>query len=120
MLRQYKHLRDRRRAKIKSQVWGSAHRPRLSIFRSHRHLLAQLIDDERGQTLLAGSDLDQEIKDRVKGKPKLEIAGLVGQFLAKKAKEQKIGQVVFDRAGYRYHGRVKAVVEAFREGGVKI
>jgi large subunit ribosomal protein L18 len=115
MLKKYKNLRDRRRAKIRARIHGTARRPRLSIFRSNRHIYAQLIDDDHGHTLTAASDLDKGLDDLSK-KTKTERAREVGRFLATKAKKLKISKIVYDRAGYKYHGRVKALAEKGKEG----
>jgi large subunit ribosomal protein L18 len=116
MLKKYRNLRDRRRAKIKARTHGTAHRPRLSIFRSNRHIYAQLIDDDRGDTLAAVSGLDKELGSDFNKKTKTERAGEVGCLLATKAKKLKISKIVYDRAGYKYHGRVKALIEKVKEG----
>ena len=105
--------RQRRRAKIKKTICGTAARPRLSVHRSLKTISAQLIDDENGVTLAAASDL----KD---GKGlKMERARSIGKAIAKKAIEKKITTCVFDRGGYKYHGRVKALAEGAREGGLQ-
>lgn len=107
-------LRKRRHGKIRSKISGTASRPRLVVFRSLRGNYAQLINDDKGIVLASASDL----KSKVKGK-KVEKAKEVGAEIAKKAQEQKITEIVFDRNGYKYHGRVKAIAEAAREGGLK-
>lgn len=106
--------RARRQRRVRVKVKGTAQRPRLSVFRSLNHLYVQLIDDEVGQTLVSAKDT--EIKS--KGK-KSELAWAVGKLLAKKASEKKIAKVVFDRGRYQYHGRVKAVADGARAGGLK-
>lgn len=110
-----KSRHDRVRAKVK----GSSERPRLCVFRSLSHIYAQIIDDVKGHTLAFASTLDREVKEQADGKVKLEKAGLVGTLMARRALEIGIEQVVFDRGGYKYHGRVKALAEAAREGGLK-
>ncbi|MBI3953284.1 MAG: 50S ribosomal protein L18 [Chloroflexi bacterium] len=112
-MRQLRHERVRRR------VVGSAARPRLSVFRSLKHVAAQLIDDGRGRTLVASSSLEPELRKQLAGKGKSEAARLVGALVAQRAKEQGIVRVVFDRGGFQYHGRVKALAEAAREGGLE-
>ncbi len=107
-------LRQRRCAKIRKRISGTQDRPRLTVFRSLSHVYAQLVDDTKGKVLLGNSD----IKIKVKGN-KTEKAKNVGLEIAKLAKEKKIETVVFDRNGYKYHGRVKAVAEGAREGGLK-
>jgi large subunit ribosomal protein L18 len=103
--------------RIRKKISGTAQRPRLVVFRSLKHIYAQLVDDERGHTLVAASDLS---KDLVREKPgKVGTAYAVGKLLAEKAKALGIGRVVFDRAGYRYHGRVRALAEGAREGGLE-
>lgn len=110
----------KRRKRRKRRGWekkrGTAQRPRLSVFRSLKHIYCQLIDDERSKTLASASDL--ELKDiQVKGKVKK--AYLVGKLIAEKAKKLGIERIVFDRSGYKYHGRVKALANGAREGGLK-
>lgn len=116
MKSKYKNLRERRRARAKAKMKGSQRRPRLSVFRSGKHIYAQLIDDERGKTLASASDL--ALPDKSK-KTKTELAKLAGQVLAQKAPKKGIKLVVFDRGGYKYHGRVKALAEGARVGGLK-
>ena len=98
---------------------GTADRPRLCVFRSLNHIYAQVIDDSQGNTLVAASTLDAEIKKDTKEKKKTGRAELVGTLLAKRAVEKGISQVAFDRGGFKYHGRVKALAEAARKGGLK-
>lgn len=107
----HKTPRERIKAKIRAKVIGTEGRPRLSVFRSNTHVYAQIINDAKGVTLVSSSDLkmDQKIK-------KAQRAFTVGKEVAKKALEVKIKKVVFDRAGYKYHGRVKAVAEGARDG----
>jgi large subunit ribosomal protein L18 len=110
-------LRQRRKAHIRKTVEGSQERPRLSVYRSLSHIYAQVIDDVSGKTLAAASTLSPELKDG-KGKKK-DLAKEVGKLVAKKCQEAKIVTVVFDRNGFMYHGRVAAVAEGAREGGLK-
>ena len=110
-------LRLRRKAHIRKKVEGSQERPRLSVYRSLNHIYAQVIDDVSGKTLAAASTLSPELKDG-KGKKK-ELAKEVGKLVAKKCQEKQIAAVVFDRNGFMYHGRVAAVAEGAREGGLK-
>ncbi|PJE59734.1 MAG: 50S ribosomal protein L18 [Candidatus Portnoybacteria bacterium CG10_big_fil_rev_8_21_14_0_10_44_7] len=107
-----KENRQRRAGRVRSRILGTAQRPRLSVFRSNRAIFLQLIDDQRGQTLVAASDA------KMKGKNKMQRAQMVGAELAKLAQAKKIKQVVFDRGGYRFHGRVKAAAEGARQGGL--
>jgi large subunit ribosomal protein L18 len=113
MLRQRRHLRARRR------LAGVVSRPRLSVFRSLKQIYAQVIDDESGRTLASASTLDAEIRQRVVGKKKTEAAAVVGELLAQRAKAKGITSVVFDRGGYLYHGRVRALAEAARAVGLE-
>ncbi len=111
--------RLRKKKHIRKKVFGTAERPRLTVFRSLKHMYAQLIDDAAGHTILTVSSLSKELKDDIsKAKTKTDVAKLVGLHVAKQAKAKKIERVVFDRAGYIYHGRVKAVAEGAREGGL--
>jgi large subunit ribosomal protein L18 len=110
-------LRVRRKAHIRKRVEGSVERPRLSVYRSLNHIYAQVIDDASGKTLAAASTLSPELKDG-KGKKK-DQAKEVGKLVAKKCADAKIEKVVFDRNGFMYHGRIAAVAEGAREGGLK-
>ena len=111
--------RQRRHTRLRTRVAGTAARPRLCVFRSLNHIYAQVIDDAQGHTLAAASTLDPELKADLNGKKKTDKAGLVGSLIAKRALDKGIKEVVFDRGGYQYHGRVKAVAEAAREQGLK-
>ena len=106
--------RLRRRRRVRAKVRGTAQRPRISIFRSNRGISAQLIDDDAGHTLAAVTWTDAELR----GLPRMEQAAKAGQALAERAKKAGIERAVFDRGGYRYHGRVKALAEGAREGGL--
>ena len=108
--------RIRRHKRVRAKISGTKERPRLCIFKSTKYIYAQLIDDERGKTLVAASS--RELK-KVKNAKKVDLAKEVGKLIAKKAKDKKIEKVVFDRGGYQYHGRVKAVAEGAREEGLK-
>jgi len=110
--------RVRRHMRVRNRVRGNADRPRLDVFRSANHVYAQIIDDNRGFTLAASSTLDPEIKTEVEGKTKVGCAQIVGTSIAKKATDKGIYLVAFDRGGYKYHGRVKALADAAREGGL--
>ena len=107
------------RQRIRRKLSGSEARPRLSVFRSTRHLYAQIIDDGQGRTLVAASTLSGEIKEKLGGLKKADAAKEVGKLLAAKAREKGISRVVFDRSGFLYHGRVKAVAESCRENGLE-
>lgn len=111
--------RIRRHARVRSKVEGTTERPRLSVFRSLNHIYAQVIDDTKGQTLVSASSIDKEIKSTATDKKKMEVSKLVGNLVAQRAKEKGITQVAFDRGGFRYHGRVKALADAVREQGLK-
>lgn len=109
--------RYRRHLRVRKKVVGTAARPRLVVFRSLKHVYAQLVDDDRGHVLAASSD---RVKDLVREKPgKVGAAHAVGKRLAQSAKAVGLKQVVFDRAGYRYHGRIRAVADGAREGGLE-
>jgi large subunit ribosomal protein L18 len=110
--------RLRRHRRVRKHIAGTSDRPRLNVFRSLRHIYAQIIDDSREHTLVSASTTDQEVKAQLQGLSKTEQAQVVGKVLAERALNQGIGQVVFDRGGYRYHGRVKALADAAREGGL--
>ena len=107
--------RLRRRRRVRAKVRGSAERPRLSVYRSNRGIFAQLIDDDAGRTLASVTWTEDELK----GLDRTEQAKKAGELLAKRAADAKLSTCVFDRGGYRYHGRVKALAEGAREGGLK-
>ena len=111
--------RIRRHARIRARVKGTESRPRLCVFRSLCNVYAQVIDDTKGETLVSASSLDKEIKGSATGKKKLDISKEVGTLVAKRAKEKGIKEIAFDRGGFKYHGRVKALAEAVREEGLK-
>ena len=111
--------RARRHRRVRAKVEGTLSRPRLCVFRSLDHIYAQVVDDSQGHTLVSASTLDPEMKDELAGKVKAAKAELVGSLVAKRALSKGIKQVVFDRGGYKYHGRVKALAEAARQGGLK-
>lgn len=112
-------LRARRRRRIRAKLSGTAQRPRLSVFRSLLHIYAQLIDDATGHTLVSASSVDENLRAQMVGKKKAEQAKLVGQEVAKRAQASGLKQIVFDRGGYKYHGRVKALADGAREGGLE-
>jgi large subunit ribosomal protein L18 len=118
-IRSTEEARKRRHGRIRLKLSGTAARPRLNVFRSLEHIYAQVIDDEAGRTLASASTLDQELAAGITGKPKREQAALVGKAVAERALAAGIDEVVFDRGGYLYHGRVKALADAAREGGLK-
>lgn len=111
--------RERRHARVRKTVSGTSGRPRLNVFRSLAEIYAQVIDDEVGNTLVSASSVDQELRSKMEGLKKTDQARLVGKTLAERAKAKGISKVVFDRGGYRYIGRVKALADAAREGGLE-
>ena len=111
--------RQRRQVRVRSKVYGTPERPRLNVFRSANHIYAQVIDDDKGNTLVAASTVDKEGKPNFTAQmTKVEEAKQVGKLVAERAKEKGITKVVFDRAGYIYHGRIKALADGAREGGL--
>ncbi len=110
--------RIRRHRRVRRGLSGTLERPRLAVFRSLTHIYVQVIDDSSGHTLVAASDLEADVRSQRDGKKKSQIAGLVGDAIARKAVERGIKTVVFDRGGFKYHGRVKALAEAARKGGL--
>jgi len=115
MINQKTKLRIRRKARVRAKVFGTTKRPRLAVSRSLKHISAQIINDEVGQTLVWAGDL--ELKE--KKMPKTDISKEVGKLLAKKAKAAKISKICFDRGSFPYHGRIKALAEGAREGGLE-
>ncbi|MBU1099986.1 MAG: 50S ribosomal protein L18 [Bacteroidetes bacterium] len=112
--------REKKKVSIRKKIFGTPERPRLAVFRSNKAIYAQIIDDTKGSTLVSASSLLKDIADGVKNaKGKVEESKLVGNLVGKLAVEKGITTVVFDRSGYRYHGRVKALADAAREGGLK-
>ncbi len=111
--------RYRRHVRVRAKVVGTSSRPRLCVFRSLNHIYAQIIDDSRGHTLACASTLNPEIEGQADGKTKAVKAELAGSMIAERALKEGIKQVVFDRGGYKYHGRVKALAEAARQKGLK-
>ncbi|WP_366923248.1 50S ribosomal protein L18 [Metallumcola ferriviriculae] len=113
-----KAVRDKKRRRLRNKLFGTSERPRLSVYRSSKHIYAQVIDDTVGSTLVAASTLDADIKGEIIG-ANAEAAKKTGQLVAKKALEKGIKKVVFDRGGYIYHGRIAALAEGAREGGLE-
>lgn len=111
--------RVKRHLRVRKKIQGTAERPRLNIFRSSKHMYAQIIDDVKGVTLVSASTLDKELRDQITNGGNVEAAQKVGELVAKRAKEKGIDRVVFDRGGYLYHGRVQALADAAREGGLE-
>lgn len=112
-----KAIRAQKHYRIRKNIYGTAERPRLAVYRSNKHIYAQLIDDVKGVTLAAASSLEGELKGKNGGNK--EAAKQVGLMLAEKAKQAKISEVIFDRGGLIYHGRVAAIADGAREGGLK-
>jgi large subunit ribosomal protein L18 len=110
--------RARRHLRVRKRVVGTAARPRLVVFRSSKHIYAQVVDDARGVTLVGAADTSEGIE--VEGKGKTAKSFALGRLIAARAKEKGIARVVFDRGGYQYHGRVKAVAEGARKGGLEL
>ncbi len=110
--------RLRRHRRVRKRVNGTPERPRLNVFRSLTNIYAQVIDDVSGHTLASASTIDTEVSKQLEGKNKTQAAKLVGEVVAARAKQAGIKQVVFDRGGYQYHGRVKALADGAREGGL--
>ena len=111
--------RKRRHRRVRKKIFGTALCPRLNVFRSSRHITAQIIDDEKGNTITSASSLESGIIDQSKDITKTDEAKYIGAVVAARAQEKGITQVVFDRGGYKYHGRVKALAEAAREAGLQ-
>ncbi len=112
--------RKRRHLRVRARVFGTPERPRLNVFRSNKHIYAQIIDDTRGHTLVAASTLEQEVRERFPNPhPKVEEARVVGQVIGERALAKGITKVVFDRGGYKYHGRVKALADGARAAGLQ-
>ena len=110
--------RLRRQKHVRKHIFGTPERPRLNVFRSLKHIYAQVIDDTQGHTLASASTVDPEVREQIEGLAKKEQAQVVGRVLASRAREKGVTKVVFDRGGFKYHGRVKELAEAAREGGL--
>jgi large subunit ribosomal protein L18 len=111
--------RQRRHVRVRAKVSGTAHRPRLNVFRSSAHIYAQVVDDDRGHTMVAASDLEQEVLDRAGAEAtKSARARVVGEIIGERAKAAGIDAIVFDRGGFLFHGRVKAVADGARAAGL--
>ena len=117
--RTLRHQRQRRRFRVRRHIRGTADRPRLSVFRTSKHIYAQIIDDQAGNTMAAASTLDADFKKASKTTADAAAAAVVGKLVAERAKAKGIDAVVFDRGGYIFHGRVKALADAAREAGLK-
>lgn len=112
-------IRQRKHERVRKKISGTPERPRLNVFRSLKHIYAQIIDDTTGTTLVAASTMEQSLKDKVTYGGNKQAAREVGKLVAQKALEKGIKKVVFDRGGYLYHGRVKELAEGAREGGLE-
>jgi large subunit ribosomal protein L18 len=110
--------REKRKARIRKKIEGSPERPRLSVFRSARHVYAQVIDDAAGMTLVSASSVETEVKEKPRFENKIAMATFIGKLVAQRALDKGIKQVVFDRNGFLYHGRVKAISDGAREAGL--
>lgn len=111
--------RQRRHLRVRKKIQGTQARPRLNVFRSSKHIYAQLIDDVSGVTIVSASTLDKELNGQIENGGNVDAAQKVGQLVAQRAKEKGLSQVVFDRGGYLYHGRVQALADAAREAGLE-
>ena len=111
--------RRRRKRRVRKKIFGTAQRPRMSVYRSNQHIYVQLIDDLAGETVASASTVDTGLRDKVAEMDKTEAALEVGKLVAERAQEKGFGKVVFDRNGYLYHGRVAAVAEGARQGGLE-
>lgn len=112
-------LRKRRQRRVRAKVFGSTARPRLNVSRSLQHIYAQVIDDTTGHTLAHASTTDKSLRESLKSGGNIEAAKAVGKLIAERSKEKGINAVVFDRAGYKYHGRIQALADSAREGGLE-
>ena len=111
--------RARRHVRVRKNLTGTSDRPRLNVYRSLSAIYAQVIDDQAGNTLVSASTVDRDLREKMKGLKKSEQAKLVGQTVAERAKDKGIAAVVFDRSGYRYIGRIRALADGAREGGLQ-
>ena len=111
--------RKRRHKRVRNKVVGTPDRPRLNVYRSLKHMYAQVIDDVEGNTIASASTLDEDVKSKLESTSNKEAAKAVGEVVAKKAIDKGVKEVTFDRGGYIYHGRVKSIAEGAREGGLK-
>ena len=118
-MRSKRRGRQRRHGRIRNRVTGTAARPRLCVFRSLKHISAQVVDDVEGKTLAAASTVEKALRDSLKITSNVEAARAVGKLVAERAKEKGIASVVFDRGGFLYHGRLKGLAEAARQGGLQ-
>jgi large subunit ribosomal protein L18 len=119
MLNLKTQARLKRKKRIRKKMTGSENRPRLCVFRSTRHIYAQVIDDTHGRTIAAASSIEKTVRENPESKNKLTMASIVGKIIGQRALEKGVARVVFDRNGFLYHGRVKAVSEGAREAGLE-
>ncbi len=112
-------MRKNRHERVRQKIYGTPDRPRLNVYRSNNHIYAQIIDDIAGQTIVSASTLDKELKEKLSSTHNKEASKLVGELVGKRALEKGINEVVFDRGGYIYHGRIKELAEGAREAGLK-
>lgn len=117
--KQKREARVRRHLRVRKKVFGTAECPRLNVYRSNRHLYAQVIDDVKGHTMVSASTVEEDLQTAIADKNKTEQAVEIGKLVAKRALDAGVKQVVFDRGGYQYHGRVKALADAAREAGLE-
>jgi large subunit ribosomal protein L18 len=111
--------RKKRHSRLRAHVAGTADKPRMNIYRSQDHIYVQVIDDKAGHTLASASTIDKEVMAQLTGKSKVEAAKIVGKVAGERAKKAGIEKIVFDRGGYRYHGRVQAIADGAREAGLE-
>jgi len=114
-----KRLRLMRHKRIRKRIYGTPEKPRLSVYRSEKHIYAQIIDDTKGRTLVTASTVEKPLRENLKKTWNIEAAKEVGKLVAERATEKGITEIVFDRGGYKYHGRIKALADAARESGLK-
>lgn len=112
-------VRKRRHLRMRKNIVGTPERPRLNVFRSSKHIYAQLIDDVNGKTIVSASTVDNDLKDKITNGANVEAAKLVGELVAKRALEKGYETIVFDRGGYLYHGRIRALADSAREAGLQ-
>ena len=112
-------MRKRRHKRVRKKLYGTKERPRLNVYRSLKQIYAQVIDDNASHTLASASTIDPEVKPQLKGKTKTEQAKVIGTIVAERAVAEGVKKVIFDRSGYRYHGRVRALADAAREAGLE-
>nr|WP_290645990.1 50S ribosomal protein L18 [Kosmotoga sp.] len=117
--RDRKELRRKRHLRVRAKISGTPEKPRLAVYRSEKHIYAQIIDDVAGRTLVSASTIDKELKEKLQKTWNKEAAVEVGKLIAKRALDKGISSIVFDRGGFKFHGRVKALADAAREAGLK-